>query len=101
MAKREPLDPEKVKALAAGGATDAEIAAYFERPVASITGRFRKQLKAGRARRRISIRQAQNKAALVKGNATLLTWLGKNELGQTERPVADYPPEPRLGPKVG
>jgi hypothetical protein len=101
MKKLEPIDPVKVQDLASIGATDAEIADYFGRSVGVIRRKFIKRLKVGRARRQISIRQAQNKSALVDNNATLLTWLGKNELGQTQKPVHKYRPEPRLGPKVG
>jgi hypothetical protein len=101
MPKLDPIDPEKVQSLAAAGATDTDIAEYFRRSVATIQRRFAKRLLAGRARRRISIRQAQNKLALVKGNASMLTWLGKNELGQADRPIVQDEPEPRMGPKVG
>ena len=51
-------------------------------------GRYPSVIKRGRARLRQSLRRAQIKSALS-GNATMLIWLGKQYLGQSDRQLLD------------
>jgi IS30 family transposase len=100
MSKLDPIDPVKVENLAANGVCDADIAESLGRSLSVLQRRFARHLRIGRARHRISILKAQNKLAR-KGNAAVLIWLGKNELGQTDRPIPSGEPEPLMDPKVG
>jgi hypothetical protein len=52
-----------------------------------IRSRFPDELRRGWAKHRIGIRQAQWTYAIKKGGAALLTWLGRNSLGQSYDPV--------------
>ena len=86
----KPINYEEVYKLAAMQCTDAEIAAWID-----ITEEgFRKRKKAdpdlvgvlekGRHKGKASLRRMQYQAA-EKGNATMLIWLGKNLLAQTDK----------------
>lgn len=69
--------------------TDVEIGAFFGIDVATIERRratsqeFRDAEQLGRARGRISLRRRQFQAAM-KGNTTMLIWMGKQLLGQRD-----------------
>lgn len=73
----------EIEKLASYGCKNIEIADFFNCSVDTITGRFSDILAKGRADLKRRIRKAQIDFAL-KGNATLLIWLGKNELGQSD-----------------
>ena len=77
------IKEEDVEKLASYGCKNVEIADFFNCSVDTITGRFSDILRKGRAELKRSLRKAQIDFAL-KGNATLLIWLGKNELGQRD-----------------
>ena len=91
--------------LALGGSTNSEICDYLEIDRAELE-RYAKGLIKARARRKISLRMEQTKAA-TKGNASMLALLGKDELGQgrtsggTSAAGKALRPEPELEPKVG
>jgi len=76
-----PID--EVEKLASYGCKNTEIADFFNCSVDTITNRFSDILRKGRAELKKTLRKAQIDYAL-KGNATLLIWLGKNELGQSD-----------------
>ncbi len=78
-----PISDEEVEKLASYGCKNIEIADFFNCSVDTITNRFSDILRKGRAELKKTLRKAQIDYAL-KGNATLLIWLGKNELGQTD-----------------
>jgi hypothetical protein len=93
MAKRgrpeKKIDIEQVRKLAEVGCTDEEIAWIMD--IATSTLALRKQrkefsdtIKKARANLNMSVRRAQVVHGL-KGNATLLIWLGKQLLGQRDR----------------
>ena len=93
MAKRgrpeKKIDLEQVRKLAEVGCTDEEIAWIMD--IATSTLALRKQrkefsdiIKKARANLNMSVRRAQVVHGL-KGNATLLIWLGKQLLGQRDR----------------
>jgi hypothetical protein len=77
------LDPNQIGMLAAGGYTTPEIAALLECSEDTLERRFAGTLKKGRLVRDGSLRFGQMKLALA-GNVTMLIWLGKNLLGQSD-----------------
>lgn len=80
------IDPLEVRKHAKAGANNCEIADFLFCDEGTIRKRFARELRSGRAERKMILRQAQNKLA-ADGNATMLIWLGKNELGQVDAPV--------------
>jgi hypothetical protein len=83
---KKVIDEKAVADLASRGASNRDIAAVVGCDDKTIASRFSAILAKKRAERHIQIRQAQTEAALA-GNATLLIWLGKVELGQVEKPA--------------
>jgi len=78
-----------LKALAAVGCTNKEIAAHFGVSERTIERRyrnaeFRATMEAGLATGNISLRKKQMSMAL-KGNTTMLVWLGKQRLEQRDK----------------
>ncbi len=90
-----PITPRQVEKLAMIGGTDAEIADRFLKDESEIRRDYRDVLRSTRAVHKLSIRQFQFEAA-KKLNATALTWLGRNGLGQSNNPTATGEPEPRV-----
>lgn len=82
------IDREKLTNLAKNGAKNTDIAAFFGVNEGTLRKRFKRELLAARAERRLAIRQAQTKSAL-EGNVTMQIWLGKVELKQRERAELD------------
>lgn len=78
------IDPIEVEKLAKIGATNTEIADFFGCNETTIRTRFSENLIKGRASMKLRLRQLQWRAA-DNGNITMLIWLGKQELGQTEK----------------
>lgn len=70
--------------LASGGAKNTELANYFGVDENTIVNRFAKILTKIRSVRRMHLRTAQTDKALG-GDVTMLIWLGKNDLDQTDR----------------
>ena len=91
----------EIQKLAVNGATNRDICEILKIDEGELEKRFGQLLVEGRAQRRMALRKLQN-AAAKKGNAGILTLLGKHELGQT-KPGASVErwPEPQLDPKVG
>jgi len=50
--------------------------------------------------RNIALRAAQMQVAVQDRNATILIWLGKQYLGQTDQGLRPEPKEPRSGASV-
>ena len=75
--------------LARIGCTHEEIAGVMAISADTLVRRFAERIKAQRENGRSSLRHAQWQAALG-GNPTMLIWLGKNELGQTDKTVTDH-----------
>lgn len=80
------IDEAELERLASAGALNSEIAAVFGVDDQTISRRFSRILAKKRAQRRIELRLAQTDAAKA-GNATMLVWLGKQELGQSDEVV--------------
>lgn len=87
---RPPLDvnTEVVEGMAIVGATNTEIAEFCGCSVDTLTRRFADILVKSRAGRKAKLRRAQYQVAL-KGNPAMLIWLGKNELGQSDKVEVD------------
>lgn len=79
----KPVDAAVVEGMAYAGGTNVEIADFCGVSADTIERRFRDSLTKSRARRRLRLRQLQWKAAEA-GDKTMLIWLGKVELGQSE-----------------
>lgn len=85
MAHLKPIDPEQVRALAAINCTYPEMCAVLGVSDETLRARFSPIIEAGRAIGRQSLRRAQWKAAVEKGNIQMLIWLGRQLLGQTDK----------------
>ena len=80
------IDPKEVEKLAELHCTIQEMADFFCVPRETLKYNFRDTITKGKERTKQRLRQAQIKLALS-GNATMLIWLGKNILSQSENPV--------------
>lgn len=80
------IPPQEVYKLAQIGCKNQEIADWFGLDENTLTYNFSVELLKGRESLKQSLRQAQIRLALS-GNATMLIWLGKNILGQSESPL--------------
>jgi hypothetical protein len=83
--KRVVFD-EDVYKLAAMGCNDREIARWFDISDDVLRYNFSDIIAKGREELKQNLRRAQIKLAL-QGNATMLIWLGKNILGQSDNPL--------------
>jgi hypothetical protein len=83
--KKVVFDSDVYK-LAAMGCSDREIATWFDCNEETLRYNFKEIIAKGREDLKQSLRRAQIKLALG-GNATLLIWLGKNILGQSDNPT--------------
>jgi hypothetical protein len=77
---------EDVYKLAAMGCSDSEIARWFDLSESTLKYNFSDIIAKGREQLKQSLRRSQIKLALS-GNATMLIWLGKNVLGQSDNPI--------------
>jgi len=82
---RLSIDPAQVEELAAIMCTQAEMATVLGCSVKTLERRFGRAIEKGKARAATSLRRKQWQLA-EKGNVTMLIWLGKQYLGQRDRP---------------
>lgn len=87
------VPPADVYKLAALGCKDNEICDWFGIDGNTLRYNFSVELLKGREELKQSLRRAQIKLALS-GNATMLIWLGKNLLGQSENPFDNEESKP-------
>jgi len=80
------IPPEDVFKLANIGCKDREIASWFGIDSNTLRYNFSVELLKGRESLKHSLRRAQITVAL-NGNPTLLIWLGKQMLGQSDLPI--------------
>jgi len=78
------IDAEEVKKLAGLMCTVEEIAAWFDVDKSTISRRFTTEIAKGREIGKISLRRSQFQA-VRKGNVTMMIWLGKQYLNQSEK----------------
>ena len=81
---RKMVDEKAILELASKGRTLTEIAAYCGVSDDTISRRFAEVIKRGKSLMRGSLRAKQFELAM-RGNPTMLVWLGKQELGQTDK----------------
>ena len=82
--KKHKLPTDKVEQLASFGCTNTEIASYFGCSESTIRRSYNEYITKGRDKGKIRLRQLQFRAA-EKGNVSMLIWLGKQVLGQTDK----------------
>ena len=80
------IPPEDVFKLASIGCKDIEIADWFGVDNNTLRYNFSVELLKGREALKQSLRRAQLSVAL-NGNPTMLIWLGKQYLGQSDTPI--------------
>lgn len=85
MGKRKlELDERQIEALAALHCQIIEIAAVMGCSVDTLERRYMPVIQRGREHGKMTLRRKQVEVALS-GNVTMLIWLGKQMLGQTDR----------------
>ncbi len=83
---KKVVPPKDVERLAQMGCKDSEIAEWFGVDENTLRYNFSVELLKGKLQLSQSLRQAQIRLAMS-GNATMLIWLGKNILGQSDNPI--------------
>ena len=81
---RKEIDEDKLEQLASLGLSNGEIAAVLDCCPDTIERNYRKTLDWGREKRNASLRRKQYEIAIA-GNPTMLIWLGKQFLGQSDK----------------
>jgi len=84
--KKYNIDTTKVEQLSSFGCSNKEIASFFGCSSDLLEKSYSEFLTKGRDKGKIRLRQMQWKAA-EQGNVTMLIWLGKQVLGQSESPM--------------
>ena len=84
--KKYDINPEKVEQLASFGCNNKEIAQFYGCSRHLIEKSYSHNLTKGRALGKTRLRELQW-AVAEKGNVTMLIWLGKQVLGQSENPM--------------
>ena len=82
--KKYNIDPDKVEQLAGFGCSNTEIASFFGCDESLIRKSYSENLTKGRDKGKIRLRQLQWRQA-EHGNVSMLIWLGKQMLGQSDR----------------
>jgi len=80
------IPEEQVLELSKLHCTSKEMAEFFEVPLSTFTDNFRDIITKGRLETKQRLRAAQLKLAL-NGDRSMLIWLGKNILGQSDAPI--------------
>lgn len=80
------INPRDVEKLAAIGMKNSEISEYLDIDDSTLSYNFKQELIKGRHNLKVSLRQAQIRAALNL-NPAMLIFLGKNYLGQSDNPI--------------
>ena len=82
--KKYIIDTDELEKLASYGCTTREMADFFGCPENVISGSYQEFTTKGRNALKKRLRMAQIKSALG-GNVTMMIWLGKNYLDQTDK----------------
>ena len=80
------IPEEQVYELSKLHCTSKEMAEFFSVPLSTFTDNFRDIITKGRLETKQRLRAAQLKLAL-NGDRSMLIWLGKNILGQSDQPI--------------
>jgi AraC-like DNA-binding protein len=92
-ATQRVVPPDDCFRLASMGCTDREIADWFEISESTLRYNFSSYLTKARSQLKQRLRLAQLRVALD-GNPTMLIWLGKQILGQTDNPYNNEDQQP-------
>ena len=84
--KKYDIPAHKVQELPEFGCTNTEIAQFYGCSENTIRRNYGENLTKGRASGKTRLRELQW-AVAAKGNVTMLIWLGKQVLGQSENPM--------------
>jgi len=87
------INAQQVFKLARLGATQPEMADFFGCDPSTISKRFSQEIAKGQAELKLKLRRLQFRAA-ESGNVSMLIWLCKNILGQSDKPKEQ--PERRI-----
>ena len=87
--KKYDIDTNEVEKVAGYGCTNIEIADFFGCSADLIEKSYSEFLTKGRADLKKRLRKAQLDTAM-KGNSTMLIWLGKQMLGQVDRQEVEH-----------
>lgn len=82
------IPEEQVAQLAQYHCTNKEMADFFDLPLQTFVDNFRDIITKNREITKQRLRKKQLEVAM-NGDRTLLIWLGKNMLGQSDQPVAE------------
>lgn len=83
---KKVIPPDEVYKLASLGCSVTEMSDWFGVSQSTLKYNFSEYIKQGKEHIKNKLRDAQIKTALS-GNATMLIWLGKNMLGQSDNPM--------------
>jgi hypothetical protein len=86
------LDALKIEQMAMVGCSNEEIALVLDVSADTIERNYAGAIKAGKAARNYNLRKLQYEAA-KRGNIVMQIWLGKQWLGQKDRPELDDKPD--------
>jgi hypothetical protein len=78
---------QQIKALAAIGCTNREIATVIGLNRETLEQRYGDLILTGKERMNVSLRRRQLAKAVDEGNTAMLIWMGKQYLGQAENPA--------------
>jgi hypothetical protein len=84
---RRIINPDDVYKLAALGCNNQEICTWFDIPKDTLQYTFSEVIEKGREDIKLRLRRAQLDLAINGRNPTMLIWLGKQMLGQTDTPI--------------
>lgn len=84
---RKKVDLKQLETLASIGLSTQEMAAVLDCSKDTLERRFMKAIEKGRQKYKASLKRKQYELAM-KGNPTMLIWLGKQALGQTDKPAS-------------
>ena len=87
--KKYDIDTKEVEKLAGYGCSAREIADFYGCDESLISKSYSSFITKGKANLKKRLRKAQLDAAL-KGNSTMLVWLGKQMLDQTDRQEIEH-----------
>lgn len=85
-ATKKIINPKEVEKLASIGMKNSEIAEWFGIDDSTLSYNFKQEITRGKLNLIQSLRRAQISVALG-GNPTMLIWLGRNLLGQSDSPI--------------
>jgi hypothetical protein len=85
-ARQKIVPPDEVYKLATMGCPDREIAEWFDVSESTLRYNFSSYLTKARAQLKQRLRQAQLRVAF-EGNPTMLIWMGRQILGQSDQPM--------------